>query len=221
MEEIGLGEEDSEDVEKFNKIIRPFRGEKASNPLNLCFLSEAEVDGDVYYWLSRTAFDATERILRKRVVEFLDGELGGDRKESPVMEQLLYLCYGNASQTARHKPRARNIVSCLVEEGEMSKKELMRTCGLNPGSESDDRKFRRTMQYLKGSWDTERKNPLHTENHGFVVSTTMEGSTSYYQVSPGEFRRAMNVVVKNLRGFLDTELAKVILGLREHTKRGV
>jgi hypothetical protein len=74
-------------------------------------------------------------------------------------------------------------------------------------SESDDRQFRRAMQYLKGSWDSERKNPLHTENHAFVISTVQEGTTAYFEVSPGEFRRSMNVVVKSVRAFLGDEPA--------------
>lgn len=216
MQEVDLDPDSKSDIETFNKVVRPLKGEKASNPLNLRFIGSSKVDNTVYYRFSRNAFDISESILRSGIVDLLEGKGAEDLENRREMEQLLYLCYGNASQTARYKPRARRIISYLIiEGGEVSKEELMEETDLDPSSESDDRRFRRTMQYLKGSWDSERKNPLHTENHGFVVSMRMEGSTSYYRVSPGEFKRAMNVVVKNIRSYIDTETSERILQLHE------
>ncbi|MCU4754511.1 hypothetical protein OB919_21500, partial [Halobacteria archaeon AArc-curdl1] len=143
-------------------------------------------------------------ILRTNIHELLNGDRGTkELDKSRAMEQLLYLCYGNASQTSRYKDHGEKIVSHLIANGETRKQDLMRAAGLNPKVESDDRKFKRVARYLRGSWDSEGKNPLHTENHGFVVSSRMEGTTSYYQLSPGEFKRAMNVVVSNIRSFID------------------
>lgn len=207
MREIGLDPSIQEEVDTFNKVMRPLRGKKSSNPLGLCFLSHARVEGRDYYWLSRSPFDATERNLRTSVVSLLKGEDGENPGKARAMEQVLYLCYANASQTARYKPKGRDILSQLINHGgRCSKRNLMGHAALNQ-SESDDRRFRRTMQYLKGNWDTERKNPLHTENHAFVVSSVQEGSTAYFEVSPGEFRRSMNVVVKSVRAFLGDEPA--------------
>jgi hypothetical protein len=211
MGEIGLDPSVGDDVDQFNKVMRPLQGKKSSNPLGLCFVGQTSVEDEDYYWLSRSVFDATEGNLRTSVVAFLNGEDGENPSQARVMDQLLYLCYSNASQTARYKPIGRSVLSRLIEEGQVSKQDLMREAGLNPRSESDDRRFRRAMQYLKGNWDSERKNPLHTENHGFVVSTVQEGSTAYFEVSPGEFRRSMNVVVKSVRAFLGSDPAASVV----------
>jgi len=204
MKEVGLDPKVADDVDDFKKVMRPLRGKKSSNPLGLCFVGETSVEEVDYYWLSRSAFDATERNLRNGVVSLLNGEYCKNPDQSRAMEQLLYLCYGNASQTARYKPLGRGILSQLIDDGRCGKPDLIAGTGLKP-TESDDRRFRRAMQYLKGSWDSDRKNPLHTENHAFAVSTVQEGTSAYFEVGPGEFRRSMNVVVKSVRAFLGND----------------
>lgn len=204
MQSLGLDSESEGDVQKLNRILQPLKGSKSSNPLELTFVSSVKRDGTVCYRVSRDGFDASMNKLRKDVQDFLDTEFSGEPEFDKVLDQVLWLAYSNHPQTAQHKERGRQILVHLLENGESSKEDLLKLLGLDPRSESQDRKFRRTLQYLRGSWEEEesKKNPLHTENHGFLVSSTSRDGDTWYSVDLGEFRSSMNVVVKNIRLFL-------------------
>jgi hypothetical protein len=81
----------------------------------------------------------------------------------------------------------------------------MSEIGLEYGDENDDQRFRGMMKYLRGSWKDEEDalNPLHTSNHGFLVSQEMRGQRAYYEIDVREFKSSMNVVAGNIRSFLE------------------
>jgi hypothetical protein len=191
------------DIESLNKVLQPLKGDKQSNPLDLSFVQRIEVDGTVYYKLSREAFDASMKALKTELVAFLDREAipAGEHRQ---MEQLMRLCFSNHQSAYEYREKAPTVIRTLVKQGETEKSELMTMLGLDYSTETENRQFRRMMQYLRGSWnvDDEQKNPLHTESHSFVIRLRSDGNTAYYRIDTREFRRSLNVVIKSIRDFL-------------------
>lgn len=214
---VGLDPGSKSDTAKFNNILRPLRGEKGGNPLDLAFVSSFTADGSRYYQLSRDAFDASVRKLRTDIEDLLGQEFENPPEYRKVVDQVMWLAFANHPQTAQHRERASKILDHLLVKGETRKEGLVRVAGLDPGSESDDKTFRRTIQYLRANWKEEedRKNPLHAANHGFIVSQSMTGKTAYYRLNVADFKALMNVVVKNIRSFVDTSPGQEILELRD------
>lgn len=204
MRQIGLDESVESDVDDFNDLVRPLRGNASTNssysePPGLSFLESGEE-----YRLSRTAFDASFKMLRKDVVDFLTRFQGEEVPDTKTLDQILWLVYANNGNTYRYRENACQVLKNLLEAGEASKQELMDEIGFEYRDENDDQRFRGMMKYLRASWRDEEDalNPLHTSNHGFLVRQQMKGQTAYYRVDVREFKSAMNVVAGNIRSFV-------------------
>lgn len=204
MRQIGLDENASDDVDRFNSLVRPLKGRKSSNPLEVGFVLSSQEDGDVVYRLSLGAFSATLLKLKSDVLDFFDRFDGQQAPDSKTLDQIVWLAYANHSKTYQHRQRAKKVVQHLVENGKTSKQDLMAVAGLEYGDENDDQRFRGMMKYLRASWEDEEEalNPLHTGSHGFLVSQEMQGQTAYYEISESEFKSSMNVVSGNIRQFM-------------------
>jgi hypothetical protein len=204
MQQIGLDESVDGDVNRFNDLVKPLRGNASTNssysePPELSFLESGDE-----YCLSRAAFDASFKKLRNDAVDFFERYKGKTAPDHKTLDQVLWLAYANNGNTYRYREKASQVLRYLLQHGEASKQELMSEIGLEYGDENDDQKFRGMMKYLRGSWKDEEKalNPLHTGNHGFLVSQEMKGQTAYYEIDTREFKSAMNVVAGNIRSFL-------------------
>jgi hypothetical protein len=205
MEQFGMDESDEGDVDSFNDMIKPLRGNPSTNssfshPPELCFLKS----GDEYS-LSRSAFDASLLKLRKDVVDFVDRSSGKQVQDHKVLDQMLWLAYANNGHTYGYRENARKVLKYLIENGETGKEELMQVTEYEYGDENDDQRFRGMMQYLRASWKDEEdaKNPLHTGSHGFLVRQEMRNGSAYYSISVSEFKSTMNVVADNIRSFIE------------------
>jgi hypothetical protein len=205
MDQLGLDESTDEDVDLFNKRIRPLKGSRSGSPLLVGFLVSSTRDGDVYLRLSQDVFDVTWRSLKIRVCNFIGHWHGGEVPETETLDRMTWMAYANHSNTYEYRKKGRHVLKYLIETGKTEKSELMSATGYEYGDENDDQKFRGMMKYLRGSWKDEEDalNPLHTGNHGFLVSQEMKGQTAYYQVDVGEFKSTMNVVAGNIRSFLN------------------
>jgi hypothetical protein len=204
MRHIGLDEDSSDDVDEFNSVVRPLKGRNSSNPLDMVFVVSEKDDGEVLYRLSRGAFEASLLKLKSDVLDLFERYEGGEVPIHKVLDQVIWLSYANHSNTYDHRMNARKALRHLIEDGKTSKEELMSLLGFEYGDENDDQSFRGMMKYLRASWKDEEdaKNPLHTDNHGFLVRQEMKGQTAYYSLCPREFKRTMNVVAANIRSFL-------------------
>ena len=204
MRQIGLDEDVESDVDSFNDLVRPLKGKKSSNPLQVCFLLSSKEDGDVYYRLSRGAFSASFLKMKSDILYFLDRETAPSGDENKIMDQVLWLAYANHSNTYQHRQKAREVLKCLIEGGKHDKRHLMIAAGLEYGDENDDQRFRGMMKYLRASWQDEEDalNPVHTSSHGFLVHQEMQRKTAYYKISTREFKSSMNVVSANIRQFM-------------------
>lgn len=205
MSQLGLDESSDEDVDLFNKRIRPLKGTRSGSPLQVGFLHSSIEGNEHYISLSVPVFDATWRGLRNEVLEFVDRFHGIEVPNTQTLDRIVWLAYANHSNTYEHRQNARTVLKYLLENGETGKQELMSEIGLEYGDENDDQRFRGMMKYLRGSWKDEEDalNPLHTSNHGFLVSQEMRGQRAYYQIDVREFKSSMNVVAGNIRSFLE------------------
>jgi hypothetical protein len=205
MEMFGMDESDDGDVDSFNDMIKPLRGNPSTNssfshPPELGFLESGGA-----YSLSRSAFDASLLKLRKDVVDFVDRSSGKQVPDCKVLDQMLWLAYANNGHTYGYRKNARKVLKYLIENGETGKEELMQVTEYEYGDENDDQRFRGMMQYLRASWKDEEdaKNPLHTGSHGFLVRQEMRNGSAYYKISVSEFKSTMNVVADNIRSFIE------------------
>lgn len=207
MRQIGLSESVNDDVDLFNKRIRPLKGTRKGSPFPLQFVYSFTRDGDVYLKLSEEAFSATWNYLKLSVLKFLDKHHSREVGDHQVLDQVIWMAYANHSNTYQHRQNALKVLRHLLENGETSKQDLMRVSGYSYGDENDDQSFRGMMQYLRASWKDEEdaKNPLHTDKHGFLVRQEMRNGSAYYSVSVAELKRTMNVVSANIRSFMDTD----------------
>ena len=112
-----------------------------------------------------------------------------------AIERIKWLAYGNHPQTAKYRKSAETILEHLRNQGATEKSELAEAIGLNTAIESEDRKFKRIMQPLKGDNDS---NPLDIS---FIYSY-QDGHDRYYELSRPAFDASLKVVKKNLRDFL-------------------
>jgi hypothetical protein len=211
MRTVGLDPDSDSDRSSFSNLLAPLRGSNRAGPLNIRFIARELVEGDPYYRLSRVAFDASFEKLRRDILYLMEDLDGSDRLPDRVLDQLIALSYGNHAKTGQQREDARVLIKYLVRNGESTKQELMRAIDLDPGSESDDKRFLRTVQWLTGNWEKERKNPLHVSDRDFVLGRRVAGSTSYYRLSPEGFRRSTNQLRNGIRKFLSQDLERPLL----------
>ena len=211
MRTVGLDPESESDRSSFSNLLVPLRGSNRAGPLNIRFIARELVDEEPYYRLSRTAFDASFEKLRRDVLYLMEDLDSSDELPDRILDQLIALCYGNHAKTGKQREDAKVLIEHLVRNGESTKQELMQAIGLDPGSESDDKRFLRTVQWLTGNWEKERKNPLHVSDRDFVLARRVAGSTSYYRLSPEGFRRSTNQLRNGIRKFLSQDLERALL----------
>jgi hypothetical protein len=72
MEEIGLDPSVESDDQKFKRVMRPLKGQKKSNPLDIQFVVQRRMDDGSYYALSRDAFDSSSRTVVQNIRRFID-----------------------------------------------------------------------------------------------------------------------------------------------------
>lgn len=204
MQRIGLSEDNNSDVDSFNSLVRPLKGTRKGSPFPVQFVCSFTREGDVYLKLSEEAFSATWNYLKLSVLKFIENQHRRCPENHQVLDQLAWLAYANHSNTYQHRQNAQEVLKHLIENGETRKQVLMRVSDYDYGDENDDQRFRGMMKYLRASWKEEEdaKNPLHTANHGFLVSQEMKGQTAYYEIDVREFKSSMNVVAGNIRSFL-------------------
>jgi len=74
MEEVGLEPDSENDDQKFKRVMRPLKGQKNSNPLDIQFVVQRRLDDGSFYALSRDAFDASSRTVIQNLRRFIDSE---------------------------------------------------------------------------------------------------------------------------------------------------
>jgi len=74
MEEVGLNPSSENDDQKFKRVMRPLKGQKSSNPLDIQFVIQRQMDDGSYYALSRDAFDASSRNVVQSIRRVIDSE---------------------------------------------------------------------------------------------------------------------------------------------------
>ena len=72
MELLDMNPESEKDKDKFYNILRPLRGNKGSNPLDITVISTYERDGNTFYYLSREGYDASVNSMNGTVRYALD-----------------------------------------------------------------------------------------------------------------------------------------------------
>jgi hypothetical protein len=72
MREIGLDPSVESDDQKFKRVMRPLKGQKKSNPLDIQFVVQRRMDDGSYYALSRDAFDSSSRTVVQNIRRFID-----------------------------------------------------------------------------------------------------------------------------------------------------
>jgi hypothetical protein len=72
MREIGLDPSVESDDQKFKRVMRPLKGQKKSNPLDIQFVVQRRMDDGSYYSLSRDAFDSSSRTVVQNIRRFID-----------------------------------------------------------------------------------------------------------------------------------------------------
>lgn len=125
-----------------------------------------------------------------------------------AIERILWLAYGNHTQTSEHRELAEIIINRLRKSQQVEKTELMEHIGLDPGLESDNRKFQRIMQPLKGQ---KSSNPLDLR----FVSGFRHGNDRYYSLDRSAFDTSFQNLKRNIRYAIDTEPGQKILELQE------
>ena len=74
MEIVGLDPSSENDDQKFKRVMRPLKGQKSSNPVDVQFVVQRQMDDGSYYALSRDAFDASSRNLVQSIRRAIDSE---------------------------------------------------------------------------------------------------------------------------------------------------
>ncbi|WP_313694256.1 hypothetical protein [Halorarum halobium] len=81
MEEVDLDPGSENDDQKFKRVMRPLKGQKSSNPLDVQFVVQRRMDNGSFYALSRDAFDASSRNLVQNLRRFIDTEPHRETRE--------------------------------------------------------------------------------------------------------------------------------------------
>lgn len=205
MQTVDLDPQSDSDRSSFSNLLAPLRGSNKVGPLNIQFVTRRSVEGDPHYRVSRDAFDASFEKMKSDVLYLLQGEASSERVPERILDQVIGLSYGNHAKTGKQRKNARELLEFLLAHGESKKQDLMQAIELDPRDENADKRFLRTVQWLTGNWDEQPKSPLHSENHGFVLSRRVSDGDSYYRLDPGEFRRSTNVIKKSVRNFLSQD----------------
>ena len=74
MREVGLDPSSENDDQKFKRVMRPLKGQKSSNPLDIQFVIQRQMDDGSHYALSRDAFDASSRNVVQSIRRVIDSE---------------------------------------------------------------------------------------------------------------------------------------------------
>lgn len=74
MEDVGLDPSSENDDQKFKRVMRPLKGQKSSNPVDVQFVVQRQMDDGSHYALSRDAFDASSRNLVQSIRRAIDSE---------------------------------------------------------------------------------------------------------------------------------------------------
>lgn len=90
----------------------------------------------------------------------------------------------------------------------VEKSELMEAVSLDPDVESDDRKFKRILQPLKGD---KSGNPLDIT----FITSFQKGNDRFYRLSRKSFDNSVDNVLRNIRYAIDTKPDEKIIELRE------
>lgn len=94
----------------------------------------------------------------------------------------------------------------------MEKSVLMEEVGLNPSVESDDRKFKRILQPLKGD---KKNNPMDLS----FLNSFQEGDDRYYSLSRSAFDASLKPVVRNIRYCIETKPEEEVVKLQKEVKK--
>lgn len=128
-----------------------------------------------------------------------------------AIERILWLAYGNHTQTSEYRELAEIILQRLRNGDFVRKQELMQEVGLDPDSENDDQKFKRVMRPLKGQ---KKSNPLDVQ---FVVQRRMDDG-SFYALSRDAFDASSRNLVQNIRRAIDSEPHQQVLELKRRVR---
>jgi hypothetical protein len=129
-----------------------------------------------------------------------------------AIERILWLAYGNHPQTSDYKERAEIILNRLRRDSPVEKSELMEEVGLDPEMESDDRKFKRILQPLKGD---KENNPMDIS----FLNSIQEGDDRYYSLSRSAFDASLKPVIRNIRYCIETKPEEKVLELQKEVKK--
>ena len=125
-----------------------------------------------------------------------------------AIDRILWLAYGNHPQTSEYREKAEKILDYLRRDQHVEKSELMEFVDLDPDVESDDRKFKRILQPLKGD---KSGNPMDIT----FVTSFQKGDDRFYRLSRDSFDASVKNIVRNIRYAIDTEPDQEIIELRE------
>jgi hypothetical protein len=125
-----------------------------------------------------------------------------------AIDRILWLAYGNHPQTSEYREKAEKILDYLRRNQHVEKSELMKAVDLDPDVESDDRKFKRILQPLKGD---KSGNPMDVT----FVTSFQKGNDRFYRLSRDSFDASVKNVIRNIRYAIDTEPDAEIIELRQ------
>lgn len=125
-----------------------------------------------------------------------------------AIDRILWLAYGNHPQTSEYREKAETMLDYLRNNQHVEKSELMKAVDLDPDVESDDRKFKRILQPLKGD---KSGNPMDIT----FVTGFQKGDDRFYRLSRDSFDASVKNVIRNIRYAIDTEPDAEIIDLRE------
>jgi len=125
-----------------------------------------------------------------------------------AIDRILWLAYGNHPQTSEYKEKAQIILNRLRRDSPVEKSVLMEEVGLDPSVESDDRKFKRILQPLKGDKDN---NPMDIS----FLHSFQKGDDRYYALSRSAFDSSLKPVIRNIRYCIETKPEEELIQLQE------
>jgi hypothetical protein len=128
-----------------------------------------------------------------------------------AIDRILWLAYGNHPQTSDYKERAEILLNRLRRDSPVEKSELMEEVGLDPSVESDDRKFKRILQPLKGD---KENNPMDIS----FLNSFQEGDDRYYALSRSAFDASLKPVIRNIRYCIETKPEEEVVRLQKKVK---
>jgi hypothetical protein len=128
-----------------------------------------------------------------------------------AIERILWIAYGNHTQTSQYRELAEIITQRLRNDDFVKKQTLMEEVGLDPSSENDDQKFKRVMRPLKGQ---KSSNPLDIQ---FVIQRQMDDG-SYYALSRDAFDASSRNVVQSIRRVIDSEPHQQVRELKQRVR---